>query len=254
MPNGNQPIRSLDSGTVGQVPVTGPDTYVRWQDPPAYFAPARCVVTANIATLGGAGSFAGVAGGSTTNSDGVTCVAGDIVLLVSQTTAAQNGPYVVGTVAAGTAPLTRPVWWFTGSTLPATAVVSVSGEGTIYKNTLWKCFLSALNFVVDTTDPKLYPPTVTFTCALVAGALTAGVGATAGAPANLPVFSANSYLLCTRKTANTCTLTANGYAVNAAATPGVPGTGAATLMGCVAAGTINVADVSTMICTLVNQI
>lgn len=41
--------------------------------------------------------------------DGVTCVAGDIVLLKNQSTASQNGIYAFGDVTSGTASLTR-VW------------------------------------------------------------------------------------------------------------------------------------------------
>lgn len=210
---------------------------------------ARSVGTANHSLV----SFVGVTGGSSTNTDGVLAVAGDIVLLTAQTAAAENGPYVVGTVTAGTAPLTRPFWFETASTQSSGFAISVGGEGTIYKNTLWKACVAASTFVVGTTDGKFYPLSVTFSAALVAGTLTAGAGATAGAPANLPVFSANSSLSITRKTANTTAATVM-YALNGAPTPGVPGTGAISAMATVAAGTINVADISTMLCTLINQI
>ena len=214
----------------------------------------RCIVTANIATLGGAGSFAGVAGGSTTNSDGVTCVAGDLVYLASQTTAAERGLYVVGAVAAGTAPLTRLALLPAGSILPTGFGFSVGGEGTIYKNTQWKSFTAGLNVVVGTTDPKCYPVEVTWSAQLALGIMIAGVGATAGAPANMAVFSASTSVLSVRTTANTCSLTTGGYQQIVAPTPGVPGTGAANVQAAVAAGTINVADISTLTFTLTNQI
>ena len=210
----------------------------------------RTVVTANVASLA---AFVGVTGGSSTNTDGVLCVQGDLVLLTAQTTASQNGLYVVGVVAAGSAPLTRPTWYGTGSTQLAGYLVQVSGEGTVFKNTSWKAFVAASTFVVDTTDPKFYPLSVTWSSALVAGTLTAGAGATAGAPAVMPVFSANSQLVITRKTPNTTAATVM-YALNAAPTPGVPGVGAIGAFATVAAGTINNADISTLTCTLINQI
>ena len=253
----------LPAGIIGEVGLDG-FVYV-WQTPeivafsagsslysgleePEYRV--RTVVTANVASLA---AFVGVTGGSSTNTDGVLCVQGDLVLLTAQTTASQNGLYVVGAVAAGSAPLTRPSWYGTGSTQLAGYLVQVSGEGTVFKNTSWKAFVAAPTFVVDTTDPKFYPLSVTWSSALVAGTLTAGAGATAGAPAVMPVFSANSQLVITRKTPNTTAATVM-YALNAAPTPGVPGVGAIGAFATVAAGTINNADISTLTCTLINQI
>lgn len=211
---------------------------------------ARAVVTANVASLA---AFAGVTGGSATNSDGILAVQGDIVLLASQTTPAQNGPYVVGVVAAGTAPLTRPGWWSTASVQPTGALITVGGEGTLYKNTLWKAMAASTTIIVDTNDPKFYPMRVSFTAALVAGTLTAGAGATAGAPANIPIFSTNTKCSITRRTPNTSTLTVM-YAMNGAPTAGVPGTGAIVVFATVAAGTINNADISTLDVVVDNQL
>jgi hypothetical protein len=42
-------------------------------------------------------------------------VAGDVVLLYAQTDPTENGPCVVGGVAAGVAALTRPAWWAAGT-------------------------------------------------------------------------------------------------------------------------------------------
>ena len=212
---------------------------------------ARCVVTANTSLA----AFAGVAGGSTTNSDGVTCVAGDIVLLAAQTTATQNGPYVVGTIAAGSAPLTRPPWFQTGSTQAGGFIITLSGEGTYYKNTEWKAALAASTFVVDTTDPKFYPKWVSWTSALVAGVVTAGgASPTAGAPTTAFVFSANTNILAQRKTPNTCTATIMYSPNTAAVAAGVGATGAASAFATVAAGTVNASDLSTMIVTYYNHI
>ena len=99
--NGNQPIRSLDIGNAGDVVTTGADGYARWA-PPAVSAltsmmyQARYVAYANVADRT---AFV-------VSQDGVTGVAGDVVLLANQTTPAECGLYVLGTVS-GTAPLTR---------------------------------------------------------------------------------------------------------------------------------------------------
>lgn len=65
---------------------------------PLHIAAVRGASTANIADLA-AFTVAGV--------DGLTYVAGERILLKNQSTASQNGIYLVGTVAAGVAALTR---------------------------------------------------------------------------------------------------------------------------------------------------
>lgn len=88
---------------------------------------ARGVVTANIASL---------AAFTVASNDGLTYTANQVVLLVGQTTKTQNGPYVVGTVTTGTAPLTRPDWYATGAALQVWAEFRVS-EGTQGANSRW---------------------------------------------------------------------------------------------------------------------
>jgi hypothetical protein len=104
-----------------------------------------------------------------TNTDGITYVAGDIVLLVGQTAAAENGPYVVGTVAT-TAPLTRPTWWATGAYVPMGTVFECGGEGTLRGGMSYKSFVITATVVIGTTTPLLYPQ-------FVMGKLTIGTGA-----------------------------------------------------------------------------
>lgn len=123
----------------------------------------RGVVTANQANLA---AFTGVAGGSPV--DGITYVAGDRVLLVGQSTGSQNGIYVVGTVAAGSAPLTRPTDWVTGLVLPGTQIV-VGPEGTAWANALWQVTTSG-TITVGTTAVALYPKNVKGTVTLSGGA------------------------------------------------------------------------------------
>jgi len=109
---------------------------------------ARNCALSNVASL----SAYTVAG-----NDGITNVAGDIVLLVAQTTAAQNGPYVVGTVGSGTAPLTRPSWWATGLTGVNGVCIEIS-EGTLFGGSTWKSRSTTTGgFVVGTNDPVFYP-------------------------------------------------------------------------------------------------
>jgi hypothetical protein len=123
---------------------------------------ARNIVPANVASLS---SFT-VAG-----NDDVTNVAGDIVLLPMQTTASQNGLYVVGTVTTGTAPLTRPAGYATGATALNGMLVQVS-EGTRYSSSEWKMTTTGA-VVIDTTSTAWYPRVEKgTTAALSSGAVT----------------------------------------------------------------------------------
>jgi len=198
--------------------------------------------------IAAAGNVASLAAFTVAGNDGVTNVAGDVVVLAEQTAPEANGPYVVGTVAAGVAPLTRPDWWSTGTTLKTGVAIAIGGEGTVFKNTRWRALLAAASFVVGTTDPKLYPEEVSGATALVAGTFTIST---------VPIFSANSQVALTRKIANTSTLTVGGYHPTTGGatgiTAGVRGTAAVIVEATVGAGTINVADISTLHWTVINQ-
>jgi hypothetical protein len=123
---------------------------------------ARGIVTSNIANLA---SFT-VAG-----NDGLTYSEEQIVWLAAQTTAAQNGPYVVGEVAGGTAALTRPAWWTTGAIKAPGAEVHIN-EGTTWKGSVWYS-TTVGSVTVGTTDPAFYPRRqVLTTAAMTAGAVT----------------------------------------------------------------------------------
>lgn len=61
------------------------------------FAPVRGVATSNVSNLASC----------STTLDGLTLVEGNRIALIGQSTASQNGVYVVGVVATGAAPLTR---------------------------------------------------------------------------------------------------------------------------------------------------
>lgn len=90
----------------------------------------RGASTANIASLA---SF------TVASVDGLTYVAGERILLKDQSTASQNGIYVVGTVAAGVAPLTRALDMDASAEVLPGALVYVS-EGTANGNAFF--FLS----------------------------------------------------------------------------------------------------------------
>jgi hypothetical protein len=195
-----------------------------------------------------AGNVAALTTFTVASNDGVTNVAGDVVVLLEQTTAAQNGPYVVGTVTTGTAPLTRPDWWPTGATIASGTVIRLGAEGTVFKSCTLRAMVAADSFVVGTTDPKLYPAEVSGTTALVAGTFTIST---------VPVFSANAQVILDRKVANTSTATTGGYHATVAGADGVTigtrGTASVVVQATVAAGTINNADVSTLRWTIINQ-
>lgn len=193
----------------------------------------RGVVTAAVSDLS---SF------TVASNDGLTYVAGDRVLLVSQATKSQNGIYVVGSVTTGAAPLTRPTDFATGAVLPGGVEFSVNA-GTLFANSQWK-ITTAGAITVGTTNFDAFPKSVTQSLALVAGTTTI---------TNVPILSATkSHILVTRKVANTSALTTGGYATNGAATPGIIGTATVDVFATIAAGTINVADISTLEITIMN--
>lgn len=178
---------------------------------------------------------------ATNRNDNVANVEGDVVLLVGQTTAAENGLYVVGAVSGGTAPLTRSAKMASGSTL-SDVTVEIQ-QGAIYAKTKW--FNTANAPVIGTTDPAFMPEAVTVTAALVAGTVTV---------TTIPVLSATrSGISATRQATGGTVTTTIMYVVNGAPTPGVLGTATFAVMAAVAAGTIQNADTSTLKITVTNR-
>jgi hypothetical protein len=202
----------------------------------------RGVVDANVASLS---AFAGVSGGTAVN--GVTYVAGDIVLLVKQTTAAQNGFYVVGTVGGGVAPLTRPSWWAAAAAIPPGTRAEVGYEDTAYPGTTWIA-TCVTGKVVGTDDPIFYPKTQ-------GGVVTLAVGVKVVSTTQKVWLKSTtvSRITVTRDTANTTTATTGGYAVPVGdRVAGVIGTGSFKIYAQAADGSTNTADISTMCWTLEN--
>jgi hypothetical protein len=196
-------------------------------------ARARNVVNGNVADLA-----AYVVASDATLNDATAGVAGNVVLLIAQTTAAQNGLYVIGTVAGGLAPLTRIAPMPTGYAFLAGEFDIAVASGTVFGNTKW--FNSAAG-TVGTNDPATYPEKVTISQALVAGTFTI---------TSIPVLSVTkSFVGLTRRIANTSSLTIMYCTTSAGAngvTAGAIGTASVIVQACVAAGTINSGDISTL--------
>ena len=95
---------------------------------------AEVVSVANIATMSGLPTI-----------DSVTLLAGNSCLLTQQTSASQNGPWIVGSGA-----WTRPSWWASASIIPEGNYFLIDANGTLYKNTKW-WVTNTGNIVVDTT-------------------------------------------------------------------------------------------------------
>ena len=192
---------------------------------------ARGVVTANKSLT----TFA------VANNDGITYVANDIVLLVGQTSAAQNGPYVVGTPSGGNAALTRPSWWAASAAFLSGVVFEIGNEGTLYGGSSWKATAAA--GVVDTNDPVFYPRFCKGTVSLAAGTKT--LGSTQGL---WLLSTTKSSVVVTLNTAGGTTTTTITYGAPVASrTAGVVGT-AAVIINAVTSdhATVNSSDTSSV--------
>ena len=198
---------------------------------------ARNVVNANVANLA-----AYTVASNAANNDATLGVAGDIVLLVAQTTAAENGLYTIGTVAAGAAPLVRHPSMFTARVFRTSEFDVAIGSGTVFAHSRW---FNSLAGTVGTDASGFVPESVTISQALIAGTMTL---------ISVPILSATKTAISAyRKTANTSTGTTGGYVTNGTATAGALGTASVEVMAAAAAGTINNADISTLHVTITNR-
>lgn len=197
----------------------------------------RGVATGNVATPTAASAF------TVASNDGLTFVQGDRVLLASQTTKAENGIYVVGAVATGTAALSRPADYATGMVLPLGLIVDVNA-GTLFANTQWR-ITTAGAVTVDTTSHDFYPQAVTTQVVLSSG--------TVAAITTIPVLSATKSNVAFQRIAVSGTLTTfSMYTVVPAWTIGIAGTASIVPMSVVAAGTILNTDNCTVNMTVTN--
>lgn len=194
---------------------------------------ARYVMTTNVADLA---VF-------TVAQDGVTGVAGNVVLLANQTTPSQNGLYVIGTVGGGTAPLTRLPAMPAGAILPPGTEVHVDA-GTLFADTVW--FVpTAATVTVGTTSHTWYPRSVTQTVAFPINTGTITI-------TNVPILSASKTFI---NVMNAIEVTADltvRYGLNGVATAGTVGTASAVIIAEIAAGTVNVDDDSTLLICVIN--
>jgi hypothetical protein len=219
------------------------------------------IVAALPAYTNAAGTLTGTGNAAVTSAmaDGATPAVGDIFLLEQgrAASAADVGLYQLVTVGSGSVPFvaTRMPDMAQGNVLLPKTTIEVGPRGTVFgtAGTTWVNTLTGLTNLIGTASFTFFPRQVTWTSALVAGVVTGGASATAGAPAVMSVQSATlTQVVCVRRTANTTTATVNGYAYNGNPTAGGLGTGSVSMMACVAAGTVNNADVSTMDVTVIN--
>lgn len=184
------------------------------------------------------------------NADGLTYEEGQVVLLVAQTTAAECGPYVVGAVAAGVAPLTRPAWWPDGGAIQNGRVIEVGAGGTFYGGSSWKAMCTGENVVGD-DDPLFYPRMYKQAITLASGTYTIGLGSTATPDEPLFLFSANAAVSISRGPAGAPHASTIQYRA-ATITAGKAGTAVLTIRADVAAGTINASDASDLLVSAQN--
>lgn len=190
----------------------------------ATYLPVQGVVMSNVADL----TAFTVAGPY----DGQAFVAGDRILLANQTTGSQNGIYVVGTVAAGVAPLTRSFDMAAGSLIIAGSIVPVVA-GTLFAETDWRATVTT---DAGSGDPAHYPVAVALQTALVAGEKTIS---------GIPLASNYAIVASRALVGGTVTATVQYVTGITATTPGKSGPDF-TLNAAIDAGTVNAADTSTL--------
>jgi hypothetical protein len=204
---------------------------------------ARAVATSLAAFTQTAGVILADAVGAVGTQDGVsTLAAGDVIFLplgtvgAATVAAADVGPWVISVLGGAVKyQLVRPSWYRHGSAIVPATVIEVGGEGTLFGGTAWKSF-AAGSLVVGTGAPLFYPNQVVQSAVLVAGTVPL---------ANVPVRSATKTAVSfNRTTPNTASSTVQYNA--STITPGALGTASIVVQAQVAAGTINVADISTL--------
>jgi hypothetical protein len=109
--------------------------------------PAACVAVANISATYSSTSPASFNPSATTSIDGYTFAAGDTILLTGQTTASQNGVWLVP--SAGTT-WTRPTEYATGLVVKGRTITVLNG--TTYSSTSWVLTAPTAGITVDTSN------------------------------------------------------------------------------------------------------
>lgn len=160
----------------------------------------RAVSVANITTLSGLATI-----------DGVTTVAGDVVLLTAQTTGSQNGPWVIASSA-----WTRPTWWASASVVPEGAYFLTEPDGTTYKNTKWWCENTG-TITVDTTATTFLQDMSGTTYSAGSGLSLAGVTFSAVAGNGISVATG---ITAVGNATNLITVTSSGIGISASSSAG----------------------------------
>jgi hypothetical protein len=198
---------------------------------------ARAVLTSVAAYAASGGVILANSTGAIGAQDGVTLVAGDLVLLPGgiAAAAADSGPYVVVDPGGATKfKLQRPDWWATGAAIVQGKKIEVGGEGTLFGGSTWKA-LCAKGKLVDTDDPTLYPQNMQFTVTLASG--TYKIGHTGGGE-NL-FLHATSNVQATLNTLGGTSGTNKIGAPSASRTAGYAGTAALVINDYLDAGTVS---------------
>lgn len=188
------------------------------------------------------------ANGAIGTQDGVTLAVGDLVLLPNgvAASAVDAGIYQVtalGSAGAKFVLTAAPEWQIGFTVLPKTEVLV--SEGTLYANTTWVVTNTGRANLVGTASFTFYPRQVIQSLTLVAGTTTI---------TNVPIFSAlKTCIVAERTTANTTASTIS-YNTIGGKTAGALGTATLTFQACVAAGTINNADISTLAVMVTNPV
>lgn len=199
----------------------------------------RNVVVANVASL------AAYTVAASASNDNVLGVANDVIALVNQTTAEQNGLYQIGTVAAGVAPLTRIAGMPAGAILPRGTQFAVA-EGDFYKKSIWWATTAqAGGWTVGTHDPAFYPESYKQTVLLAAGTYTIGFGSTA-TPDEPLYLLAGAVVEATMNTPGGTLGTNKLGAPSASRVTGSAGTAAVVVNSYDDAGTVAATDTSTV--------
>jgi hypothetical protein len=210
---------------------------------------ARAVITSIAAYVGTTtGHLVASANGAIGAQDGVTLVAGDVVVLpagIANVSAASDaGPYVVTSPGgAGKFILDRPSWWETGAPITQGQEIEVGGEGTVFKGASFKAMCAKAQ-VVDTNDAKLYPKNYRKTITLAGGTYTIGAGG-----GNELLFLFDTSLASVQFSRNTPAGTlGTGYysAPSASRIAGYPGTAAVVINSTLDNGALSNADTSTV--------
>ena len=162
--------------------------------------------------------------------DGILNATGDTVVLLAQTTASQNGPWLV---TGGGAPLVRPDWWQHLAPVPNGSKIAIQ-QGNVYANV--ELTAEGISKAIDADDPFLIPTKVIQQVQLGNGTIDI---------TNVPIRDATKVFVGVSR------ITPNGTATTVQYNPStitagelVSGTPKVTVQAQLAAGGINVADTS----------